>query len=217
MPAYLNLPNTDNTESQQNTPDTPASGTRHPLGYGRSLPQISTNKKYVLIGVLGLIIGFVLGYLTGTYSSDSDDRNPETDNIAAEGTGGTDTPEPKSTVPEYDYESSLSVADADSDMYEESADTATAPPVPETITVKLQKGQRLSDIALKYYGKKEYWVYIYYDNRESISNPFTVREGSMLRVPPKDKYAPTTDEAYNLQWAKTKGAEINNKYQHDKR
>lgn len=50
-------------------------------------------------------------------------------------------------------------------------------------TIVLQKGERLVDVALKYYHSKDYWVYIYEANSNKIPNPDALPEGLVLVVP----------------------------------
>lgn len=50
-------------------------------------------------------------------------------------------------------------------------------------TVILNEGSRLTWIALKHLGHKDFWVYIYEANMDVISNPNSVRIGTKLRIP----------------------------------
>lgn len=61
----------------------------------------------------------------------------------------------------------------------------------EEIKVKeriLKSGERLTVIALQEYGHKAFWVYIYEENRNLISNPNLVPAGTKLKIPPAKKY-----------------------------
>lgn len=53
--------------------------------------------------------------------------------------------------------------------------------IPESIV--MGAGDRLTLIAQKYYGHKVFWVYIYMENKASISNPNNVAVGTTLRLP----------------------------------
>lgn len=50
------------------------------------------------------------------------------------------------------------------------------------------KGERLNTIALREYGHKAFWVYIYDENREVIGNPDVVDPGTVVNIPPAKKY-----------------------------
>ncbi|WP_165040181.1 HU family DNA-binding protein [Dysgonomonas sp. ZJ709] len=52
----------------------------------------------------------------------------------------------------------------------------------------IQEGQTLRLIALKYYGNKSFWVYIYQENKSKIRNPNNVPIGTRLVIPSLDKY-----------------------------
>lgn len=50
-------------------------------------------------------------------------------------------------------------------------------------TVHLREGQRLAQLARRYYGQTDYWVFIYEANRDVISNPHDISTGTALRIP----------------------------------
>ncbi len=51
---------------------------------------------------------------------------------------------------------------------------------------RIHTGSRLTMISKRYYGKKEFWVYIYEANRELISNPDDIPVGTLIRIPKID-------------------------------
>jgi nucleoid DNA-binding protein len=53
---------------------------------------------------------------------------------------------------------------------------------------KIRKGERLNTIALREYGHKAFWVYIYDENRKMIGNPDLVEPGMVINIPPAAKY-----------------------------
>ena len=63
-------------------------------------------------------------------------------------------------------------------------------------TVTLNEGSRLTWIAFKHLGHKDFWVYIYEANMDVISNPNSVRIGTKLRIP---KLPPELIDANNPQ------------------
>lgn len=52
--------------------------------------------------------------------------------------------------------------------------------------VTMEPGNRLTLLALKYYGHKAFWVYIYQENKSIISNPDNVPAGTRIRIPKAD-------------------------------
>ena len=49
--------------------------------------------------------------------------------------------------------------------------------------VTMTNGNRLTLVSLKNYGHKNFWVYIYYFNKDIISNPNNVPIGAKIKVP----------------------------------
>ncbi len=62
----------------------------------------------------------------------------------------------------------------------------------ETFTV----GSRLTLIALKYYGNKLFWVYIYEANKDKIANPDCISAGTRIKIP---KLNPKLIDVHNPQ------------------
>ncbi|WP_297905506.1 HU family DNA-binding protein [uncultured Parabacteroides sp.] len=54
--------------------------------------------------------------------------------------------------------------------------------------VKIKHGDRLTVIALKYYGNKLFWVYIYQHNKAVIKDPNNVPIGTLIEIPAPELY-----------------------------
>ena len=79
-------------------------------------------------------------------------------------------------------EATLSVAPSD-------AVVSTASSQAETIErVRLRPGDRLSRLALKKYGNKAFWVYIYAENRAQLKDPDNIPVGAVITLPAASKY-----------------------------
>lgn len=63
---------------------------------------------------------------------------------------------------------------------------ADAPAVVVTDTV--ERGVFLTNISFRHYGHKAFWVYIYEENRHIIANPDQVPAGTVVVIPPAQKY-----------------------------
>ncbi len=50
-------------------------------------------------------------------------------------------------------------------------------------TIEMEEGSRLTLVSKKYYGARDFWVYIYEANKDLIANPDIVAKGTMIRVP----------------------------------
>lgn len=48
---------------------------------------------------------------------------------------------------------------------------------------KISEGYRLTNISQKYYGKKDFWVYIYEANRDNIVHPDRITPGTVIKIP----------------------------------
>lgn len=55
-------------------------------------------------------------------------------------------------------------------------------------SVKIMKGDRLTSIALKRYGNKLFWVYLYLYNKSVIEDPNNVPIGTIIKIPAAGKY-----------------------------
>lgn len=57
-----------------------------------------------------------------------------------------------------------------------------------TVTDTVRRGVFLTSLSLKHYGHKVFWVYIYQENKNIISNPDNVPAGTVVAIPPAEKY-----------------------------
>lgn len=75
---------------------------------------------------------------------------------------------------------------------EEAPHTDPAPyvkPEPKPLgQVKIKHGDRLTVIALEYYGNKLFWVYIYQHNKAVIKDPNNVPIGTVIEIPAPESY-----------------------------
>ena len=75
-------------------------------------------------------------------------------------------------------------------------------------TVVMKPGDRLNLLALKYYGEKVFWVYIYQANKSVIPNPDHVPTGTTIHIPkvdpklidPKNEALVAKAKAFQLQY-----------------
>lgn len=52
--------------------------------------------------------------------------------------------------------------------------------------VRILFGRNLAQLALKYYGARDFWVYIYQANKDHLSNPDKIPFGTLIRIPKLD-------------------------------
>ncbi len=69
---------------------------------------------------------------------------------------------------------------------------------------KLSRGVHLTDLALKYYGHKDFWIYIYEANKQTIPNPNNIKVGTIVRIPKMDETVVDAANAKALETAREK-------------
>ena len=99
---------------------------------------------------------------------------------------------PAQTIDETDTLQTTSIAtqeEANSSVAPSDAVVSTASSQAETIErVRLRPGDRLSRLALKKYGNKAFWVYIYEENRAQLKDPDNIPVGAVITLPAASKY-----------------------------
>ena len=79
-------------------------------------------------------------------------------------------------------------------------------------TVNIEAGKTLRLIALDKYGSREFWVYIYLENKDKIKNPDVVPVGLELVLPTKSKYDMNANTPESVAKAKKLGDEEMKKF-----
>ena len=74
--------------------------------------------------------------------------------------------------------------------------------------VVIKRGDRLTNIALKHYGHKLFWVYIYQHNKSLIDDPNNVPIGTELILPPPQQYGIDAKSRASLEAAAALQTEI---------
>lgn len=99
---------------------------------------------------------------------------------------------PAQAIDETDTLQTTSIAtqeEATSSEAPSEAVVSTASSQAETIErVRLRPGDRLSRLALKKYGNKAFWVYIYEENRAQLKDPDNIPVGAVITLPAASKY-----------------------------
>ncbi|MCL1934657.1 MAG: HU family DNA-binding protein [Candidatus Azobacteroides sp.] len=76
----------------------------------------------------------------------------------------------------------------------------------ESKQITVVAGQRLTSIALKEYGDKAFWIYIYLENRDVLSDPGILPVGIKISIPPAEKYRIDCNNPASVQKAKEMAA-----------
>lgn len=78
----------------------------------------------------------------------------------------------------------------------------------EVLTDTVRTNYFLTKMARKYYGSYEFWVYIYEENKDKITNPNHVSPGLVVVIPPAEKYGIDKDNPESVARAKEKAAKL---------
>jgi nucleoid DNA-binding protein len=104
------------------------------------------------------------------------------------------------SLPEIDdsnFDDEWGIEEVPEEVYEEPiAEPAPVAAVPSTpaprktiaTTVRVERGNRLNLFALKYYGNKVFWVYIYQRNQSKLTDPDNIPVGIDLLIPVASDY-----------------------------
>lgn len=98
--------------------------------------------------------------------------------------------------------STEAVAAADSDS------VALAVEEPAVITETVTSQVVLSTMADKHYGSQWFWVYIYEENKDKIDDPDNVPIGTVVVIPPAEKYGIDVNDPASLKKAQRRSWEI---------
>lgn len=98
--------------------------------------------------------------------------------------------------------SSEAVAAADSDT------VALAVEEPAVVTETITSQVVLSTMADKHYGSQWFWVYIYEENKDKIDDPDNVPIGTVVVIPPAEKYGIDVNDPASLKKAQRRSWEI---------
>ena len=86
------------------------------------------------------------------------------------------------------------------------ADTVVTEPdvVTDTVTAKIV----LTTLSERYYGSPWFWVYIYEENNSIINNPNNIKPGTVVVIPPAEKYGIDAKDPASLKKAQIRSMEI---------
>lgn len=162
-------------------------------------------------GLVGLFIGFAIGYginlVTMPETADYEEDDEETELVETESAAVEQTETPSDTVVSPAEEKPAPVAE---EKVEEKVTAAPAPDEPKTDTIK--SGYYLTTMARKYYGDTNFWCYIYEENSANLRNPNQIPAGTVVVIPPAEKYGIDKNNPESLKRASAKIAEINARY-----
>jgi nucleoid-associated protein YgaU len=66
----------------------------------------------------------------------------------------------------------------------------------------IQDGDRLTTIAFEEYGNKNFWIYLYEENKQIMKNPDQITSGMTIIIPPAEKYGINKKDEKSIEEAK---------------
>ncbi len=81
-------------------------------------------------------------------------------------------------------------------------------PVGKEQTFTVTNTAYLSNISRKFYGHYAFWVYIYLENKDIISDPDNLPVGATLKIPAPEKYGIDKNSPESIKRAEIKALEL---------
>lgn len=147
-------------------------------------------KSFIWGAALGLAIGAVVAIIAWFFMLRNNETSvPQTESVITHSTEQTDSiSKDKPEEPLYTatiHNESESVNDK-----------------PSEIVDTIKTNYFLTKMSRKYYGRYEFWVYIYEENKSKIKNPNSVSPGLVVVIPPAEKYGINKDDPESVRKAK---------------
>lgn len=163
---------------------------------------------YILTAVICLVIGFFLRDFVGMWKHATETPSdttivevPMTDSISAVTEALACAIDSAASADE-----TLAVSEAN-DSNITVADNSKKE-VREPVTDAVTPERFLTTMARKYYGRMEYWVFIYLANEDHLGNPNRIRPGTKVVIPDKSEFTEGETPEQTLARAKRLGLEI---------
>lgn len=167
---------------------------------------------------LGLVIGLCLGFIAGILLYDYIYPVSQRDIIADE-IDDTEMAVIEGDIAAVDDIVAVVGTSSEDSIYSQAENDDTAESVSEivepvresdkgVVTDTVSAGRFLATMARKHYGSYVFWVYIYEENRQLISDPDNVAMGTVVVIPDAAKYGIDAKSPESIKAAKAKAAEI---------
>ena len=181
----------------------------------------NTNKSGIMIIVMLIGIAIVSFLIYFLVIVNKNDKSPDIDKINKE------LQDQERTAPQDEIKEEEIVPNMDSisknnlqkeEIIREESNINNNQRYPELLQIPnkpviLTKGQRLTLLALRYYGDKAFWVYIYDANKLKYPNPENIPAGAELTIPQMSKYSIDYKNPESIRKAKNEASKILKQYQ----
>lgn len=164
--------------------------------------------------LVGLIVGIAIGaaamFFYATSLTPSRPEAAETEEEAGMAEEITDvTAMPDTAWVERDTVSTPAPAAVEPELVAQPESVTAVPASP--VTDKVKAGYLMPKMAQKHYGNQVFWVYIYEENKNKISNPNNLTAGLELVIPAPEKYGIDANDPASIARAQEKETELWNK------
>lgn len=171
-----------------------------------------SNLKIAIASLLSLIAGLLIGYFAYDKLNFS---NVQSVSISADDVKVYH--QPKANIDMSDIKVTAdTTASSDTTLTEPTPAPAVAAPtpkpsVPTVVTDTIKRNRFLTTMALQHYGKKKFWVYIYEENRNKITDPDNIPANTVVVIPPASKYGIKSGDAASEADAEKRAVDIKNR------
>lgn len=155
--------------------------------------------------VVGLIAGLAIGYFGAIYAFDNGSKTAETETTGNEIVDEITETEEEITRPISPDSIISSTTDSTEIIEKPDYNEGKSPYLAiDTIT----PNRYLTTMSRQYYGDYRFWVYIYEENKDKISNPDRINPGITVIIPRPEKYGIDSSDKESLAKAEHKSIEI---------
>ncbi len=157
--------------------------------------QEPSRKMSWAIAVICLILGLIIGYCVYPIMNNNKELNDNSLGIAIADTIGNSVDDTLALLVE---DSAKIVVDYDSTCIAKSI----------VVYDTISRNRFLTTMSREYYGRMEFWVYIYEENKANLGNPNRIKPGTAIVIPPVEKYGIDKNNPDCVEKAKLKAMEI---------
>lgn len=191
-------------QEQNNISDTSNCVIQNPTTNKENKPQ-NTNLLHIGLSLfLGLVIGFTLGFIAKGYYDNNEivKQMNEQKAILDSLVSSNKVAQIQKDTTKCDTSNTI----VDSLLYNQQGRS------PDYKTDKVTRRRYLTTMAREHYGNYNFWVYIYEENKLKLGNPNAIVPGTIVVIPPANKYNIDASNPQSIQLAKKKAIEIYAKY-----
>jgi nucleoid DNA-binding protein len=148
-----------------------------------------TSLTLIVTAIAACLLGFVIGYVVYRYTSFGFSGITNNGEVAvADSIAAGDTAAQVLTPDEAEAARLDSVAKTARQDSIANAAEAARQAEQQIVTDTVRAGNFLTRMARRHYGDSRFWVYIYLENKAKIKDPDNLEAGTVLVIPPAEKY-----------------------------